>query len=149
MLRNLYQSDLDQLLRIERAVHIAPWTDDTFKLCFQAGYLGWVAEIGQTIIGFIVIAINKDECHVLNLCVSLDHQHQGWGRQLLAHALNHAKQQGVGLAYLEVRRSNSRAIKLYKKMQFHLIGERKDYYPTVAGHEDALIFARSLQEDWV
>lgn len=149
MLRNLYKSDLDQLLRIENSVHIAPWNNETFQACFQVGYYGWVVEIDTSIIGFVIVAMNRDECHILNLCVANPNQRQGWGNKLMAHALNYAKQQGVGIAYLEVRRSNSRAIKLYKKLNFHLIGERKDYYPVVNGYEDALIFARSLRDEWL
>jgi ribosomal-protein-alanine N-acetyltransferase len=144
MLRTLYKSDIAQILVIEKSVHVSPWTDDTFKMCFNAGYFGWAVEQEGKVIGFIVISLNKDECHVLNLCVAIENQHQGWGRKMLNHALNHAKQHGVGIAYLEVRRSNSRAIALYRKMNFHLVGERKNYYPTVVGNEDALIFAISL-----
>ncbi|VVC75280.1 Mycothiol acetyltransferase [Aquicella siphonis] len=146
MLRTLYPSDLDQLLTIENAVHVVPWTDTTFKACFQAGYVGWVVEIDKKIAGFIIISITIEECHILNLGVANEYQHQGWGRKLLQHALFHARDHGVGIAYLEVRRSNSRAIALYRKMKFHLVGERKDYYPTVSGHEDALIFAISLHD---
>jgi [ribosomal protein S18]-alanine N-acetyltransferase len=144
MLRTLFKSDLEQLLAIEKMVHVVPWTEETFKTCFQAGYLGWVAECDKKVIGFVFVSLRVDECHVLNLCVASEHQHKGWGRKLLEHALNYARQQGAGIVYLEVRQSNTRAISLYRKMRFHLIGQRKDYYPTVAGHEDALIFAKSL-----
>lgn len=146
MMRTLFKSDLDQLLTIEKSVHVAPWTEETFKICFESGYVGWIAEAEQKVIGFIIVSLTADECHVLNLCVAREYQHQGFGRKLLEHALGQSKQQGVGIVYLEVRRSNSRAISLYRKMKFHLIGERKDYYPTVSGQEDALIFAKSLHE---
>jgi ribosomal-protein-alanine N-acetyltransferase len=147
MLRTLFQSDIDQLLRIEKSVHIAPWGTETFKACFQAGYVGWLIELDKKVIGFIVISLTTEECHILNICVVRDYQHQGWGRKMLEHALDHARQHNINIAYLEVRRSNSRAISLYKKMKFQLIGERKGYYPTVTGHEDALIFAMSLHEN--
>lgn len=147
MLRTLFKGDLDQLLKIEKAVHVAPWSEETFKMCFQAGHQGWVIELNKTIVGFIIVSLRSQECHVLNLCIAQEFQRKGWGRKLLEQALQHAKQQGIGIAYLEVRRSNSRAIALYKNMQFHLIGERKDYYPTVSGNEDAIIFAKNLCQD--
>lgn len=145
MIRQLFKTDIEKIVIIEQAAHVVPWTADTFKTCLQAGYSGWVLEIDKHIIGFIVVAMNHEECHVLNLCVNLAQQRQGYGQQLLAHALSQAKAQGVAIAYLEVRKSNRRAINLYQKMQFQLVGERKDYYPTVSGVEDALIFARSLR----
>lgn len=144
MLRTLFKSDIERLLVIENAVHVAPWTEDTFKVCFQAGYLGWAIELDKKIIGFIITSMNTEECHILNLCVANEYQRQGHGEKLLEHTLQYAKQQGIGVVYLEVRRSNSRAISLYKKFHFHLVGERKDYYPTVVGKEDALVFGRSL-----
>lgn len=144
MLRTLFKSDIDQLLKIENAVHVAPWIEETFKTCFQSGYIGWVIEVDNSIVGFIIVSLRAEECHVLNLGVAHPFQKRGFGHQLLEHALQYAKQQGVGIAYLEVRRSNTRAISLYRKMKFLLVGERKDYYPTVSGHEDAFIFAKSL-----
>jgi [ribosomal protein S18]-alanine N-acetyltransferase len=147
MLRTLFKTDLEQALAIENSVHVVPWTADTFKMCFESGYFGWVIELDKEIMGFIIVSLRAEECHILNLCVARDYQHQGWGRQLLDYALKHARHQGIGIAYLEVRRSNTRAISLYKKMKFHLIGVRKDYYPAVSGNEDALIFAKSLREN--
>lgn len=144
MLRTLYAADLPELLAIENSVHVSPWAADTFKTCFQAGYFGWVIEVDKKIIAFIIISLKPEECHILNLCVAREYQRHGHGKRLLIFALNHAKEQGVGIAYLEVRRSNTRAIDLYRKNQFHFIGERKEYYPTVNGKEDALVFAMSL-----
>jgi ribosomal-protein-alanine N-acetyltransferase len=144
MLRTLLQSDIDQMLVIEKAVHAVPWTSQTFQVCFQAGFVGWAIEIEKQMIGFIIISLGMDECHILNISIAKEHQRQGFGRKLLAHALDYAKHNGCAVAYLEVRRSNVSAIALYANMQFHLIGERKGYYPIDNGAEDALIFAIRL-----
>jgi ribosomal-protein-alanine N-acetyltransferase len=139
------QTDLGALLAIETATQVVPWTEETFHVCFQAGYLGWVIEVEEKVVGFVMVSIQRDECHVLNLAVARANQSQGLGRKLMEHAMLYAEQNGAGIVYLEVRRSNSRAISLYRKLNFHQIGERKGYYPTVAGMEDALIFAKSLR----
>ncbi len=145
IIRKLYPNDLPEVLSIENAEHIAPWTHETFITCMRAGYPGWVlVSPTKAILGFIIVSHVLDECHVLNLCVHHAHQHQGLGTLLLEHALNEAKREGVGIAYLEVRRSNTKAIALYQKMHFKQVGLRKQYYATVNGHEDALVFARSL-----
>lgn len=145
MLRQLYKSDIDQILAIEESVHVAPWAEDTFHTCFDAGYLGWCIESNKRIVGFVMASYRADECHILNLCVARPQQGQGWGRKLMEHALAEASRLGILVAYLEVRASNSRAIELYKKMHFQQIGERRHYYPTVSGHEDALIFAKTIE----
>lgn len=144
MLRAITKNDIPQLLVIENSVHVIPWTHESFNACFSAGYLGWCVELENQMLGFIIVSQSIDECHVLNLCVSRKYQQKGWGRKLLEYALDHARKRRIGIAYLEVRRSNVKAISLYQKMKFHLVGERKGYYPTVAGQEDALIFALSL-----
>ena len=144
MLRKLAKSDLNQILFIEQAVHVSPWTEETFNTCFQSGYIGWVIEEQHKIIAFVMISLRDEECHILNLCVLHEYQHQGHGKHLMQHALKQAKQMGADIAYLEVRRSNSRAINLYTKLHFQLIGERKNYYPTVSGQEDALVFGKTL-----
>lgn len=146
MIRPLFKADVEQLLVIENAVHIAPWTREAFAVCFEPGYLGWVMEIDKKVIGFVIVSMHADECHVLNLCVLHSHQRQGNGRKLIEFALAFAKKNGAGIAYLEVRRSNVRAIFLYKKMHFLEIGERKEYYPSGEGREDALVFAKNLRE---
>lgn len=144
MLRKIFQSDINQILVIEKSVHVSPWTEQTFKVCLQSDYPGFVLELNQTIVGFIIMSMGLEECHILNLAVARDYHHQGYGMQLMQHALKYAQSFSIQMAYLEVRRSNSRAIALYKKLQFHLVGERKDYYQTVSGPEDALVFAKNL-----
>src|SRR3990167_6265398 len=145
ILRSLFKADIEQVLAIEGAVHIAPWTREAFAICFEPGYLGWVIEKNRKIVGFIIISLRADECHVLNLCVSHTHQRQGAGRQLIEYALDYAGQRGATIVYLEVRRSNMRAISLYKKLRFLEVGERKGYYPSGEGREDALVLAKSLR----
>jgi ribosomal-protein-alanine N-acetyltransferase len=147
MLRPLFKSDMPELLMIEQVVHAVPWSEETFKVCFQAGYLGWVLEQDKQIVGFIIVTMRVEECHILNLCVASAYQRQGLGRQLLEHALGHAQAEGLKIAYLEVRRSNTRAIALYQKEHFYSIGERKEYYSTPMGKEDALIFAKILSRE--
>lgn len=145
MLRDLKKQDLSAILQIEEATHISPWTRETFETCFRSGCKGWLIAHHHEVMAFIVVSLHADECHILNICVRRDCQRQGLGKQLLQHALQYAKSIGITIAYLEVRRSNTRAIALYRQNAFQLIGERKDYYSTVNGHEDALIFAKNLQ----
>jgi ribosomal-protein-alanine N-acetyltransferase len=144
MIRAVQGADLPYIMVIEKATQAAPWTEETFKICFRAGYQGWVAELNHKIIGFIFVSLREAECHILNLCIEPRSQRQGWGRRLLEAAVCYAQQQGTQIAYLEVRRSNTRAIHIYTNAGFQLIGERKDYYPILDHREDALVFGKSL-----
>lgn len=143
MLRLFNAQDMPQLLKIESSSQLAPWSEEVFNRCFELGSTGWVVEQKGQIIGFIMILFQLEEVHILNFCIHPEHQHQGFGYQLLKYALDSIKKEGGTFAYLEVRRSNQKAIALYKKVGFKQIGERKDYY-TLPALEDALVFAKDI-----
>jgi ribosomal-protein-alanine N-acetyltransferase len=144
-IRILDNNDFSQLLAIEELTQITPWSEAAFKRCSEAHYPGWVMEEEGVITAFIILSLATGECHILNLCVHPQYQKQGFGRQILEYALTWAKNKGAGIVYLEVRRTNLPAISLYRKMNFKLIGERKNYYPSPKGKkEDALVFARDI-----
>ena len=144
MLRLLYKADLPQVLVIEELTQLAPWSAETFERCWEAGFHGWVVESDDKIIGFIIVSFQAGETHILNLCIHPDYQRKGLGQQLMQQVLIRARFQHMSTAFLEVRRSNLKAIQLYEKMGFVQIGERKHYYPAENGREDALIFAMDL-----
>lgn len=144
--RELHGDSLPLLIPIEESAHLVPWTEEVFQRCFQVGYRCWGLEYADQLVGFIIYSLHVGECHILNLCVHAQHQHQGFGRALLTHGLNKAKQQGAEMAFLEVRRSNEHALLLYDKLGFIQIGERKGYYPNPGKtKEDALILAKDLR----
>ncbi len=145
-MRKITEADMPRLLQIEQLTQEAPWSEEVFMRCLTVGYDCWGVDENNQLIGFIMMSsVLTGESHILNLCVTPEYQHQGYGRKLLAYALAEAKKKGMGIIYLEVRRSNRHAIALYDKMGFIQISERKNYYPAATGKkEDALVFAKDL-----
>ncbi len=143
-IRELTEFDLVTLAQIEAEAQSSPWSQAAFLRCWESKFPGWVLEIEQKIVGFIFISIAASECHILNICIHPSQQRQGLGQKLLMTTLLRAKERGADTVYLEVRRSNHGAIHLYRQMNFKLIGERRNYYTTPKGPEDALVFARDL-----
>src|SRR3990167_1900485 len=121
MFRSFHVNDIPQVYAIERLTQAAPWTEEIFRHCLHAGYIGWVLELDKQLIAFILVNLQGDECHILNIAVRPEFQRQGRGRKLLEYALLNMQQQGANMAYLEVRRSNTRAIALYEQLGFSLI----------------------------
>lgn len=140
----LTEKDISRILIIENAAYKIPWTEDTFRRCFEVHYLLYGMVDQDKLLGYVVYSIQAGECHILNLAVYPGVQRQGIGRKMLLAALTEAKEKGAGIAYLEVRCSNKNAIALYNQIDFIQIGERKNYYPTDKGREDALVFAKDL-----
>jgi ribosomal-protein-alanine N-acetyltransferase len=96
----------------------------------------WVArEEGQAAIAFAIAWHVADELHLLNIATREDRRRRGIGRALLAGLLGYAREQRLRHVLLEVRRSNTPAIALYRDAGFFAMGVRPRYYPD---DEDAI-----------
>lgn len=84
-----------------------------------------VATGGRRVLGFLVVRqIAPDEREILNLAVEPAERRRGVARKLLETELRRPKNQW----FLEVRASNSSAIKLYESAGFRTAGRRESYY---------------------
>ena len=102
---------------------------------------GWVAEDGDTVLGFVVARKLADEMEILNLAVAPDARRHHLGSELLGVAFEWGRTNQIRKAFLEVRASNFAAIAFYERHNFKSVGRRQRYY--VAPIEDAIILAAS------
>ncbi len=144
MIRPMLESDLAAVTNLEQVTQVVPWTMAIFMDCLRVGYRGFVVECNHEVIGFVILASAAGESHILNLAVSPSKQGQGIGYWLMQHILSELQQQGINLVFLEVRASNLKAQKLYKKLNFTEIGQRKNYYQTKQGREDAIVMSLNI-----
>ncbi len=144
-IRRMVLDDIPRIFAIESAAHTHPWTEAILTDCLRAGYIAFVLEAQNTIIGFVIMTFVTDECHLLNLAVDPELQSQGYGSQLLLHTLGLCQELDMRVIYLEVRKSNQAAINLYAKFNFVCTGERKNYYQSDGGREDALMLKLELK----
>lgn len=91
------------------------------------------------VLGFWLMA---GEAHIMTVGVRGEHRKQGVGELMLKSAIDLALSCGAFAITLEVRRSNSEAMALYRKHNFTERGIRKNYYDET--HEDAVIMTREL-----
>ena len=71
---------------------------------------------------------------------------QGIGNELLKKVESIANKFGIKEIFLEVRESNQRAIKFYRRNGFQEAGVRKNYYKLNFGREDGLIMQKNLSK---
>ena len=144
-------ADIGVVLEVEAAAYGFPWSERVFQDCIRVGYSCWLAESAQSaereVRGFAVMSMGAGEAHVLNLCVSPQWQRGGVGARLLTHLRMVARNHRIERMLLEVRPSNVAAIALYASSRFVRIGERKGYYPSPNGREDAIVMALDLATD--
>ncbi len=145
VIRPLQADDLDRLVAIESASYPFPWTLGIFRDCLKVGYACSGLCVGSDLVGYSVFNWGAGEAHLLNLCVHPDWQRQGFGRLLLDHSIRQARTLGCRVMFLEVRPSNSGAVRLYERRGFEEAGQRPDYYPAHEGREDALVLRLDLQ----
>lgn len=142
--RPMRETDLEELVRIERAAYPYPWSLGNFRDCLDAGYSCWVGQIEGRLAGYWLMMRVLDEGHILNCCIAPQWQGRGFGKQLMAHLLAVARDHHAQTLFLEVRLSNTLAQRLYEGLGFETIAQRRDYYPTDDGREDALIMRLAL-----
>ncbi|MGB0449569.1 MAG: ribosomal protein S18-alanine N-acetyltransferase [Porticoccaceae bacterium] len=139
-IRKMLAEDLLQIAAIERQATASPWSRRQFEECQeQHCCLVMAAENNpKLILGYAVVSTLLDQAEVLNICINPEYQSRGYGSQLLTELLKQLPDK-VEVVYLEVRVSNFRAIRLYQNHGFIEVGQRRDYYPTEFGREDAIL----------
>ena len=143
-IRQMLVTDLDEVIVIEREVFLFPWTRGNFGDSISSGYHCYVLELGGHIFGYGVMTISLDEAHLLTLSVTAGWQQEGWGEKLLQHFICLAKEHHARSVFLEVRKSNLGAARLYERIGFTRIATRTGYYPAMGGHEDAIVMELTL-----
>ncbi|WIO75116.1 ribosomal protein S18-alanine N-acetyltransferase [Porticoccaceae bacterium LTM1] len=136
-------TDLVTVTEIEQQVTPHPWNQKQFQQSLESSHHCWTLESDGEVIGYYLYSLVVGEAEILNIAVAPNHQGKGFGKQLLEHCLQQASQ-SAQMIFLEVRASNFPAIQLYLHSDFNQIGERRDYYRTAHGSEDALVMAKEL-----
>ena len=131
-------SDLTEVKAIEQLTSHYPWSDKLFDESINKLL---VITQKQEIIGFAVVALVAQQAELHLIAIHPKAQSQGYG-QLILSLIVESMPASIESFFLEVRVSNCRAIRLYQRLGFVQIGERKDYYRNGMGTEDAIIMAR-------
>lgn len=143
LLKEISAGDIARIMVLERSAHSHPWRQSSFEDCLHGRQKCWLAEIQGELVGYVVVTHGGGDAELLNISVAPNYQRKGIGQCLLGHAINCVRGK-ADMLFLEVRVSNRKAIELYSREGFFEIGHRKNYYPTLNGHEDALLMAMQL-----
>ena len=122
-------SDLKEIYILETMIFKdEAWTKEMLKtelLNAENSKTLIIEEYGK-ILGYVISRSFFEEYYILNLGVFPPRQKEGIGTILLSSFLNSIKNSSS--VFLEVKKSNFHAIKLYKSSGFKIFGERKKYY---------------------
>jgi ribosomal-protein-alanine N-acetyltransferase len=144
-LRRIQNADLGTVHQIEVESYSVPWSLETFRnLLYRPDTDSIVAEIGGRVVGYAVSWFVVDQGELGNIAVDAAWRRKGIARALVVASLDRARARGIRDVYLEVRRTNTAAQKLYRQLGFRQVGVRRGYYVKPA--EDALVMRRVLQD---
>jgi ribosomal-protein-alanine N-acetyltransferase len=143
-IRQLTYSDLPDVIAIERRAFPAPWSLAMFVLELSKPIsICTCAVCGGELTGYLICSRYHTVWHLMNLAVDLEYRRLGIATRLMEHLLAQA---GEDERYtLEVRVSNSEAIRMYESFGFRRAGVRRRYYHD--NNEDALIMWRTAAGD--
>src|SRR5215467_1147762 len=145
VIRPMRGSDVADVVTIERASYQFPWSEGIFRDCLRVGYVCRVVTVARQVMAYGVMSFGAGEAHILNLCVSEIYRCRGVGRHLLGSLIERAAVAGMADAFLEVRPSNTAAIRLYLALGFEQVGTRRGYYQASGGREDAAVLRLALR----
>ncbi len=149
-IRKMGNSDVEKVYEIEKESFSTPWSKKSLRAEIENNRLAnyFVCETrgeAREVVGYFGIWVVLDEGHINNIAIAKAHRSLGYGDVLMGYIEEFAKERRLAALTLEVRRSNTVAINLYKKYKFVQMGIRKNYYQKE--NEDALILWRYLEED--
>jgi ribosomal-protein-alanine N-acetyltransferase len=140
-IRRLTYADLPQVIAIERRAFPTPWSLAMFVLeLSKPSGICLSASRGGELCGYLICSRYDTVWHVMNVAVDPDRRRTGIATALLESLLERVGDPDAQYT-LEVRTSNTGAIRLYESFGYLSVGTRRRYYQD--NGEDALIMWRT------
>jgi len=113
----------------------SPWKKADFeRILVQDHVFMLLVEINKHIVGFLCGGVTPFEAEIYNIAIRQDYKRRGFATLLMNEMNRMTASNQIDETFLEVRKSNVEAIKLYKKMGFEPVGIRKNYYINPTEH---------------
>lgn len=139
------ENELDSVYYIEKLSFRYPYPEPLllfYYRIFPEGFL--VAKLGDKIVGYIIFLIERNSIgHIISLAVHPDYRRRGIGYMLISSAISFLSSLNIKSVKLEVRVSNTAAIKLYEKVGFRKNKLLRRYY--MDGEDGYLMIYSNLE----
>ena len=139
MIRYFKAGDEKAIAEIEKECFLEPWSEQAVLDSANLDCVFVLFEKDGQAVGYAGIQIVLDEGYITNIAVKKAFRRQGIATVLINELLKMLNDK-LSFISLEVRASNSAAIKLYELLGFEKAGIRKNFYS--APKEDALIMTK-------
>lgn len=145
IIRRMSAADIPFAAEIERLCFVHPWSEQSInEEMSKENSVFLMAFEDETPIGYVGLSTVLDEGYMGNLGVVEEYRRKGIGRALMNELINECKAMDSAFVTLEVRASNTPAVKLYESLGFTEAGRRKNYYKEPL--EDAILMTLYFKE---
>ena len=128
-LRWMIRRDMAEVLTIEQEAFEFPWSDEDFTRCLrQRNCIGMVAEVGDSVVAFMIYELHRTRLHVLNFAVRRSHRRLGIGAQMMGKLVAKLSVERRDRILLEVRERNLPAQLFFRSLGYRAISVLKDFY---------------------
>ena len=146
--RTLLPEDAEGVARVECESFPTPWSREDFWREASNDFACYIVALDDAeIIGFGGCWISFEEAQVTNIALTASQRGRGLGKVLMEKLMCAAAERGAERMTLEVRPSNTPALRLYEGLGFAAIGVRKKYYQD--NDEDAILMWHTKLKDFV
>lgn len=140
---NMDECHVLQVAELEKVCFSDPWSVNSILSELKNPLSLWIVALdGERVVGYVGSQSVLGESDMMNVAVSEAYRGRGIATKLVNELIVQLRQNGNYQLTLEVRQSNTPAIKLYEKLGFTQVGRRPNYYHNPK--EDALI----LRKEW-
>ena len=143
LIRDWRYEDILKISELEKEIFSGEaWSYKTLATVFETpAFCGILCEDGGDVAGYGGVTVAADSADIGNIAVAENYRGGGIGTALLQKLCEIAKEKGAEKVFLEVRVSNSAAMKMYLKCGFAGVYARTRYYPD---GEDCLVMVKNL-----
>lgn len=145
IIQELKLSDLSQMVEIEKENFSKPWTYKTlyYEVVVNDKSFFYGAFIDDVLVGYLGFWKIFDNIDVISVAVANKYKRQGIGTLLFDILDKVSKDLKAKTISLEVRVNNTAAINLYKKHNFVILREIKNYY--AESNENAYFMQKTIK----
>lgn len=142
--RRAGKEDIGIIAGLEKECFLNPYSFENIKEEFESGCeVSFICEYLGVNAGYILAQDMSGDIFINRVAVSKNYRRHHLASDILLNLFSYAKESGAEFISLEVRKSNIKAIGLYKKFGFEKQGVRKNYYSNP--EEDGIIMTKFLK----
>lgn len=141
-IREIKPEDIKRVFEIEFSSFNVPYDPLILNYLYGAHRKTFLVAYENGVIGYIIGIIDRLEGHIISLAVDENFRRKNVGTLLVKKLLEIFKEERVNKVKLEVRKRNTKAQNLYKKLGFFEAKELPRYYEN---GEDGILMMKYLE----